>query len=230
MQIEAAIEKLNVTRGTISTQELSGVEVSLFPAAIPEKLGANEFLGLASPFNKPADSGEAIAPGAVRCAGLTLLMHEHFLPVGLVKLIETPAGILAHGRIACTTQRGVLLLRAMQRIQFQLCLSSTRERKETRIIDGRESIVTLEGRARELSICLHGGMEGAVILAAGPLSFEPTPWDLAFFPAGAAHLFRASAEHAALYATIRQRELDEYNANHQENGGDYATWISQMEF
>jgi hypothetical protein len=229
--MEAAIEKLNVSRGTISTEELSGIEVSLFPAAIPSKLGVNEFLGVASPFNKPADSGEAIAPGAVRCNGLTLVMHEHFLPVGLVKLIETPAGILAHGRIACTTQRGVLLLQAMQKIQFQLCLSSTRERKEIRTINGRQCVVTLEGRARELSICLHGGMDGAVILAAGPLDLTPTPWDQTFFPKGAAHLFRKSAEFVGLYARVRQRELEEYTTNHQqESGASYEQWISTMAF
>jgi hypothetical protein len=225
---EPQIRSYNIGLGNLT--DLSGITANL-PNILPSKIGVNEFIGLASPWDKPADSGEAITRGAVPCVGMTLLMHEHFLPVGVVRLIEAQDGIFAHGRIACTTQRGVLLLRAMQRIQFQLCLSSSRERKETRIIDGRQCLVTLEGRARELSICLHGGMPGAVVAALGPVSFEATPWDLAFFPAGSIHLFRASAENAGLYATIRQRELEEYTMNHQqENGGSYGDWITGMQF
>ncbi len=220
------------------SMEIRAGNILAWPQSVklPEQLGANEFFGMCVPYSVPSDSGEAIAAGAIDCDGYFIVMHEHAIPVGICKLIAMPEGIFAHGRLVNNTGTSASILLAMrlftsqtQKALFHLCLSTTRERKEVRVIGNRECVVTLEGRPRELSVCLFPGFPNTHIRQIGPLEIKPSEWDQRFFPGGLGHLLQASAEHCGLYAKIRQREYEQFTEKNR-NGGSYEEFINSLSF
>lgn len=215
--------------------EIKAGKILGFPPSgskLPEKLGPNEFLGLCVPYDTPSDSGEAIARGAIDCSGFFITMHEHSIPCGLAKLIETPEGIFAHGKLAnnTTTSAQILLHMHQRKLAFGLCLSMTREQKEIRLFGERECVVTLRGRARELSICLVSGFPGCQISQAGPLEIKPSEWDKRFFPGGLQHLLWASSEYCQLYGKVRQREYEQFTEKNENGGQAYESFIDSLSF
>ncbi len=174
-------------------------------------LGSNSFLGLCVPYGVEADCGAIYRQGDIHVDGPVVCLWEHHCPVGLGRLHELDSGIVAVGRIASNTETGRLILQTLHSgLRFGLCLS----------IDGN-------GDPRELSVVLRSGFPGCVIAAVGPVSFEITAWDEAFFPEGTPHLLKIAAEATCAHALTKVREHEQYTQTNT-NGASREQWLAQL--
>ena len=192
------------------------------------KLGPNEFYGLCMRYSVSSDEGDIFQNGSLAsCNGkLVVVHHEHNTAIRIAKLTEVPGvGVQAHGRIATLTATGLFVAMGIQQgFMKQFCLSTQNIRGTQMTAQDRQFLSVHEAQARELSICLRGGIPGTGIQQWGGLSLNQTEWDRKFYPGGAAMLNSETAQLLQFFADIRKKTTNTFNEE------KFHEWITTMQF